>query len=144
MNNPFLKRLMKDKTEDVLHTSAYGEAQNSGKMGVTSSESFSTRLTIDKNRSRIKAYNDSRIVNDARGNMPRPKTYEVGEKNIENVAQSVGDTGSQTIGQGGIQPRRGSPSNSPYSSKLSLSSSRSTGSQAKNNPPARKNPGIFR
>ena len=76
MNNPFLKRLMKDKKEDVVHSSAYAKVQNSNGIGVASVETFSGRLAIEQNRQVVRGYGDSKIVNEARGNAPRAKKYE--------------------------------------------------------------------
>ena len=49
MKNPFIKYVMKDEKEDIFHSSAYGKAQNGGAMGVTSAQSFSERMKIEKN-----------------------------------------------------------------------------------------------
>ena len=73
--NPLLKYMMKDKKEDVIHSSAYASAQNKG-IGTSSIESFTKRRAIDQNRTVVKRYNDSQVVNEARTNAPRPKTYE--------------------------------------------------------------------
>ena len=73
MNNLFLKRLMKVKSGDVLHSSAYARAQNSGMVGATSVESFDTRINIEQNRKNIRGYGDSRVVNDAFSSASRAK-----------------------------------------------------------------------
>ena len=65
--NPFLKRLMKDTKSDVVHSSAYAKAQNAGGIGSASVQSFAERQAIESNRTIVKGYKDSRVVNDAIG-----------------------------------------------------------------------------
>ena len=65
MNSAFLKRLMKEKKEDVVHSSAYASAQSGGSMGATSAMSFEQRKKIDRNRSMVRRYSDSMIANEA-------------------------------------------------------------------------------
>lgn len=74
--NPFLKYLIKDKKEDIFHTSGYAKAQSGANMGAASTESYQVRVNVNQNRKRIKSYNDSRLVARARMNGPRAKTYE--------------------------------------------------------------------
>ena len=76
MDNPFLKRLIKEKTEDVVHSSAYAKAQNPGGMGASSAESFAARMRLEQNRQKIRGYGDSRIANAAIGQAPRAKAFE--------------------------------------------------------------------
>ena len=73
--NPLLKYVMKADKEDVLHSSAYGKAQNGAGMGVTSSESFETRRRIDENRKVVGGYGSSRVATQVIGNGPRAKVY---------------------------------------------------------------------
>lgn len=75
-NNPFLKRLMKAKMEDVAHSSAYAKAQNPGVMGSASAESFGARMMMEQNRKNVRGYGDSRVVSDMRAGAPRAKTFE--------------------------------------------------------------------
>ena len=75
MNNPFIKYVMKEKKEDIFHSSAYGKAQNGEAIGAASVEGFNERLKIDRNRQIVKGYNDSRVVNGAYANGPKPKKY---------------------------------------------------------------------
>ena len=65
MQNPFLKLVMKDKKGDVVHSSAYGEAQNGGGIGVASTQSFTERMKIEQNRKRVRGYNESRVATQA-------------------------------------------------------------------------------
>ena len=90
MKNPFLKYLMKEKKENIFHSSEYGRAQSAGIMGTTSTQSFEERMKVDKNRQIVQSYNDSRIVSGSRMNRPKAKEYvlpESGEqpKNAERV-----------------------------------------------------------
>ena len=75
MNNPFIKYVMKEKKEDIFHSSAYGKAQNGEAIGAASVEGFNERLKIDRNRQIVKGYNDSRVVNGAYANGPKAKKY---------------------------------------------------------------------
>lgn len=75
MNNPFLKYVMKDKKEDIFHSSAYGKMQNGGSIGVSSNETFAKRMEINQNRKVVRGYGDSRLANSGINNAPRPKTY---------------------------------------------------------------------
>ena len=65
--NPLLNRLMNEETADVVHSSAYAEAQNAEKMGVASMVDFAKRQAIEENRKMVGGYRDSRIVCEARG-----------------------------------------------------------------------------
>lgn len=73
--NPFLKYLIKDDKQDVFHSSEYARAQSGDTMGASSTESFQVRVNINQNRTRIRGYNDSRIVTGAKMNAPKAKTY---------------------------------------------------------------------
>lgn len=80
MKNPFIKYVMREKKEDIFHSSAYGKAQSAEAMGTTSVEGFAKRMEVDGNRQIIKRYNDSRIANSAYTNGPRAKEYVQSEK----------------------------------------------------------------
>ena len=58
MKNPFLKYVMKEKKENIFHSSAYGKAQNAGAIGAASVEGFEARMRIEKNRQIVHGYND--------------------------------------------------------------------------------------
>ncbi len=114
MNNPFLKRLIKEKKEDVVHSSAYAQAQNEGKIGSASVESFAKRLSIDRNRQVVRRYGDSQIVNEAWGNAGmRAKKYEAPQKSPENQPiSSLGNRGDNRVGnmrEGMVPPARKNP-----------------------------------
>ncbi|MDO4612383.1 MAG: hypothetical protein Q4B29_02925 [Candidatus Saccharibacteria bacterium] len=75
MNNPFLKYVMKEKKEDIFHSSAYAKAQSGGGMGAVSAQSFRERQKIENNRQNIGGYDRSGIMGTAAQNSPRPKTF---------------------------------------------------------------------
>ena len=65
MDGALLKRVMNDKKEDVIHSSAYAEAQNQGGIGSVSTQTFNQRREIDQNRSMINKYSDSKVATEA-------------------------------------------------------------------------------
>lgn len=73
--NPFLKYVMKDKKEDVFHSSAYAKAQNGSALGAASTESYQVRVNINQNRTRVRGYGDSELMTGVRSNGPKAKTY---------------------------------------------------------------------
>lgn len=73
--NPFLKYLIKESKEDIVHSSAYAQAQNEGSFGSTSTQSFDERRKIDANRKIVRKYNDSRLMQGTSSNAPRAKVY---------------------------------------------------------------------
>ncbi|MDO4507896.1 MAG: hypothetical protein Q4B65_00675 [Candidatus Saccharibacteria bacterium] len=75
MNNPLLKYVMKEKKEDIFHSSAYGKAQNGGSIGTASMQSFRERQEIEAKRQNIGGYDKSGIMGAAAMNGPRAKTY---------------------------------------------------------------------
>ena len=116
--NPLLHRLMKDTKDDVIHSSGYAEAQNSGSMGAASAASFAARQALEQNRTTIKKYSASQIANNSYGNTMRAKTYEP-KKEAPNYVDRFKNN------QAGSSNTPPTPENRPA-------------------PPARKNPGIFR
>ncbi len=76
MTSLFSKYIIKDKKEDVFHSSAYSKAQNGGNMGSASAQSFAARQAIEQNRQHIGGYHQSSIMgkNIVQG-APKPKTY---------------------------------------------------------------------
>ena len=75
MKNPFIKYVMKEKKEDIFHSSAYGRAQNAGGMGSTSTKSFSERMKMEENRRMVRGYGSAQVMNGSYTNGPRAKTY---------------------------------------------------------------------
>lgn len=65
MNGDLLKRIMDEKKEDVIHSSAYAEAQNQGGIGSSSMQSFGQRRAIDQHRSVVRRYSDSKIATES-------------------------------------------------------------------------------
>ena len=83
MDNPFLKYMMrKEKKADIFHSSAYGKAQSGGVMGSASVGSFSDRMKMDRNRTVVKRYDDSKLVAGAKDNGPRAKKYTSPENEV--------------------------------------------------------------
>ncbi|MBQ8985020.1 hypothetical protein IJ076_00450 [Candidatus Saccharibacteria bacterium] len=74
--NPFLKYMMKDKKEDVFHSSAYAKVQNGAGIGAASTESYRVRVNIDRNRQVVRGYKDSKIINDSKNQIQKAKTYD--------------------------------------------------------------------
>lgn len=74
--NPFLKYMMKDKKEDVFHSSAYAKAQNGGNIGSASTESYQVRVNVNQARTKVKGYRDSEIMAGAKMNVPKAKTVD--------------------------------------------------------------------
>ncbi|MCR5700309.1 MAG: hypothetical protein K6G49_02680 [Candidatus Saccharibacteria bacterium] len=130
--NPFLARLMKDKSKDVLHSSAYAEAQGAGKMGAASTQSFAERQRVETNRTTVRGYKDSRVVNDALGNVgAKIKSYDATRDTDQRAAirERFGESRRGEAGSIG----RGDVSNDQMASSRQMTP-----------PPARRNPGISR
>lgn len=89
MYNPFLKRLMKDRKEDIIHTSTYAEAQNQG-IGSTSSSTFTERQRVEQNRTVVQSYRDAQLVRESLNSGLKAKKY---------VEPSREDISSQSIKQ---------------------------------------------
>lgn len=73
--NPFLKYLIKEQKSDIVHSSAYGKAQNSTGMGVASTQSFSERMETEQNRKMVRKYNESRVTQQAFSSGAKAKAY---------------------------------------------------------------------
>lgn len=137
MINPLLGRLMKEKKEDVVHTSAFAEAQNRGGFGSTSTESFERRREIDQQRTLVGGYRDARVVSD-RG---------VEAWRIKQEMRQLGEDGSSASRNdgragGGLGVRGGAAvRNKPGDLNKGVAGSKGA---AGLRPPARKNPGISR
>lgn len=120
MINPLLKRLVKEKKEDIAHTSAFAEVQNRGGFGSASVESFEKRREIDKQRKMIGGYRDARVVSD-RG----IEAWKIRQEK----RQLGGDDGGNSGGVSGFHGELRSETNNASTSSRPL---------------ARKNPGISR
>ena len=95
MNNPFLKRLMKEEKKDVMHSSAYGQAQNVGGMGVASTESFEKRRKIDMGRTQVRRYGESKVAHQTAEEVLRERRQDV------TGVETGGGDGSSTGGAAG-------------------------------------------
>ena len=74
-SRPIVKRLMREKTPDVLHTSGFATVQGKT-FGVDSTESFAKRRAIDANRTTVRRYADSKIAAGTRNANLRAKKYD--------------------------------------------------------------------
>ncbi|MBP5648294.1 hypothetical protein J6X04_03365 [Candidatus Saccharibacteria bacterium] len=132
MKNPFLKRLMKETKNDVVHTSAYADAQNAGKIGVASTQGFRERRRIDQNRKIVKKYRHSGVVAETRRNAwkARQEMAQFGSMNNSgNVGENSGLRGSlKAVGDTKIGGKDGGSLQTRGPAQM----------------PARKNPGISR
>lgn len=127
MSDLLSKFIVKNKKEDVIHSSAFAKVQNSEGIGVASSQSFSDRMKIEQNRNRIRGYGDSQVVVQSRASSGiKAKTYTPPEQTGYGTNNGVGRVSSRVGG--------------PKPVGLRSNSSGSLNSR----PPMRKNPGISR
>lgn len=118
--NPFLKYLIKDKKEDVFHSSAYAKAQNGASIGAATSESYQVRVNINQNRQRVKGYKDSEIMMGASGGMRKAEAYKpLTDMGARGGVSGVGNTiGASTGGaSAGIASAGGAVSKPPMMPK---------------------------
>ena len=107
--NPFLKYVMKDKTENVIHSSAYANAQNAGRMGTTDPMSFSQRMAIEGNRKIVRSYRDSKIVNETSTGKSKAAQYSASEDKFLNKSNDSANAQRATRPtSGGITRERSS------------------------------------
>lgn len=112
MGNLLSKFVFKDKKDDVVHSSAYGVAQNEGGIGAASTQSFAQRMEIERNRQNIKGYRDARVVNE-RGREAwriRQEARQMGESKESGAISRVeggmeGRVGGRTEGNNRVAPR---------------------------------------
>ena len=137
--NPFLHRLMKDKKDDIVHSSAYAEAQNSEGIGAASVQSFEDRKKIEANRTTIQGYRDSRLVNDALGKAGTElKSYDAAHDASQREAIRERFGGDR---RNGVGDNRGDSANNGANNtegKQTMPSGRTAP------PPTWRNPGISR
>lgn len=135
--NLFLHRLMKEKKEDVVHSSAYAEAQNGGEIGTASAQSFEERQKIEQNRTMIQGYRDSKVINDALGNVGTElRGYDAAHdaSQREAIRERFGDRRDNRVG--------GNRGEGVDNGGAGASRTMPTGRVAM--PPMRRNPGISR
>ncbi len=89
MSGLYSKFVIKEKKDDVVHSSGYGVAQSGGAMGASSGVGFTERMRINNNRTKIRRYGDSKIANQFQVSRSRAAVYD----------KSLGD--SKGIGTGG-------------------------------------------
>ncbi|MBR2543807.1 hypothetical protein IKF04_00710 [Candidatus Saccharibacteria bacterium] len=91
---------MKDKTEDVIHSSAYANAQNADRMGTTDSMSFSQRMAIEGNRKIVRSYRDSKIVNETSTGKSKATQYSASEDRFLNKSNDSANVQRATLPTG--------------------------------------------
>lgn len=96
--NPFLKYIMKDKKEDVFHSSAYAKAQNGTGFGATSSESFKVRVNINQHRQAVRGYSESKLMTEGVHGGPKAKTYEAPDASGARTPHKIGMVGRASTG----------------------------------------------
>ena len=145
--NPFLKYLIKEKKEDILHTSAYAKVQNGEGFGASSSQSFEDRQKIEANRQIVRGYNDSKLMQQARVSAPRAATY---TRPVESSSNRF-DSGVQRSGMaqsGAMAQNSGMRGGVPQSGGMRGSIAQGAGMRGgatQNRPPVQRiNPGITR
>lgn len=154
MENPFVNRLMKDNKEDIIHSSAYARAQRSG-MGVDSVESFAERRRIDRNRTVVRRYSDSRIasgsgVRDINERLRAEKSAEkdkslgisnefteIGKKNLIGAREKLKKV-DKKMGQFGVNEARNKTIDNRYNF------AKPSSGRVPTKYPVRRNPGISR
>ena len=133
--NPFLKRLIKDNREDIVHTSAYAKAQNAEGMGVASTQGFGDRMRVEQNWTVVGRYRDSKVVNEVGDGTIKAKRYDQSEDAAKMVAQRKSYAEKQAERQFG---------GGESGTVRTRFSGGTTSEDKKPTPPARKNPGIYR
>ena len=143
--NPLLGYLMKDRKEDVVHTSTYAEAQNRGKIGAASAEGFQARLTADENRAFVQRYRDSK-VGDSRNTVKRVGDYDVNKDTEQRAAIREKFGGSRDRGAEGVGGKGSGTGGIGNSAEARAErAQRFAGvSRTEGSAPARRNPGIMR
>lgn len=136
--NPFLKRLIKDNREDIVHTSAYAKAQNADGIGAASTRSFDDRMRIEQNRTAVGSYRDSKVVNEVGDGVVKAKAYDRGEDTAKMAARRKSYAEKQT------ERQFGGSGDGLARSRFGGKSADESGHSGPANPPARKNPGIYR
>ena len=123
-NDPLLGRLMGVKKKDVVHSSAYGKAQNAEGIGTASAQSFRARMAADESRSFVERYKDSQVMHETRNRLTGPQVYDGEKKNEARAEMTQRFAGSAGGPSGG--------------------SSAGAGGRTAGAPPVRRNPGISR
>ena len=147
--NPLLKYLIKEKKEDVVHSTGYGVAQNEGGFGTASAKSFANRQDTEANRSMVGGYKDSKIARESRAEVPLASGYNAARETAqrEAIRQRFGRDSERknpsSMRSGGMG-KNDQSSGGFRGSSLPGSVTQSGGHEGMANPPARRNPGISR
>ena len=81
--NDFVTRA---RIEDVAHSSGYAKAQSGKNFGAASSQTFSQRMSVDRQKARIKAYEHSKV---ARQNFSsRGRVNEISNSSLEKIRET--------------------------------------------------------
>ena len=80
MKNPFTKFVIRDKNQEIFHSSEYARAQSGDAMGATSTRSFDARMKMEQNRQVVRRYSDSMVAEQRFSGKERAKTYVAPEK----------------------------------------------------------------
>ena len=94
------KYFMKEKKEDIFHSSEYGKAQSGEAMGVMSTKSFDERMKVEQNRQVIRSYNDSRVAEQRFGGGVRAKKYVPPEKKENSSVKKIEDRRGSGVSPG--------------------------------------------
>ena len=131
-DNPLLVQLMKDKLGDVVHSSAYAQAQNADRIGADSSQSFTARREIDQNRQNIKVYKDSEVIAEVGKGLAKAAKFDTQKEasQIAAIKEKFGDRRERQFQ---------STNNEKVSGNLKGSLE---GGSTQVTPPARRTPGI--
>ncbi len=145
-NNPLLGRLISDKKQDIMHSSAYGKAQSAENIGTSSAESFSTRKAMEASRQAIRKYKDSEVVGRAFNNNGAKSWNYNAKKDMEQRAAIREKYGGQRDDAGGFggEERENRSGFSGMNEKKTPTDRFGGPSRIEGSAPARRNPGISR
>lgn len=91
----------------VAHSTGYGVAQNPGRIGTASTQSFGERRAIDRQRSLVGRYKDARVMRESRNTLPQARAYGGAELD---VADGTGGADAADVRAGSANARAGSAS----------------------------------
>ena len=124
-----LKRLMKVQASNISHSSGL-VVKNGSTFGAASSESFEQRKRTEANRTKIRKYGDSAVVQGVRNGSYNAKKYDSSAANNSRL-----NSGSATRGQNTGRSVTGGAGNSGLPNRSNV---------GRMNLGVRRNPGIFR
>lgn len=101
---PLLDRLMNTSAGKVAHSTGYGVAQNPGRIGTASTQSFGERRAIDRQRNFVGRYKDARVMRESRNTLPQARAYGGAELD---VADGTGGADGAGVRTGSASARAG-------------------------------------